>query len=691
MRLAQHLAARHDQTRPIRLVLLARSAGEWWERLIEEDPGLDRVMRGARGLPEVTALPTIPAAEQRLALFAAAREAFAPVLAAQGYAVPAADPSAERLQRLAHHDDYERPLAVQMEALLWLASAAPAAGSTIDKLLDRVLGLERAHWKKLLGALDDDRMRDLRRAVAQVTLVQGTPSNAATERLLMADGFYGETRTAPVAVDPLLRGLKQLYGRADGIGPIEPDLIGEHHVAMVADALLLDGCLSWIDTEPMEQRPMLRRDLLTVLQRASQPEHGAGTALGSLLDHLIVKRVPTLAGDMMAVMIETPGLLLGRLIGKLGTLDEPALGALDAEVPPYSLRLMELAVSIAQRRAEAAYARLAAVTADGTALEWMAEELLAELAARVGTLGNRLAMLGRRDEALAACQQAVEVFRHFATRNPNAYLPLLASSLNNFGSRLSEYGHPEPALAASEEAVQLFRGLVLERGNMFLPDLARSLNNHAMRLAAVGRNLDALSAARKAVRIHRGLASSKSKHALSELADSLRNLSNRLSDLGRLLFALARIEEAVTILLKVAETKPDAYLRLLAGCMINFSNRLADVGRHDEALPLSEEAVKVWREIAGHHPPAFLPDLAYSLAALSDISAELGMSEKAARAAGEALEILTPFVERHPTAFAELAGGIFVRVRRYSDAAEQLPDAALLARIMRALAEKPAP
>lgn len=691
VRLARHLAERQNRSRPMRLVLLARSAGEWWEHLVEENPELERVLRGAGGLPEVTALPTIPAAAQRLALFAAARRAFAPVLAAQGYAVPEGDPSAERLQRLANHDDYERPLAVQIEALLWLASVAPDPGSTIDRLLDRVLGLERAHWKKLLGALDDDQLRDLRRAVAQVTLVQGTPTRAATERLLMADGFYGETRKAPVAVDPLLRGLEQLYGRADGIGPIEPDLLGEHHVATVADTDLLDGCLSWIETKPLEKRPERRRDLLTVLQRASQPEHGARGAVGSLLDHLIANRAPTLAGDMIAAMIETPGLLLSRVIGKLGTLDEPALEALDAEVPHYTLRLMELAVSIAQRRVGAVHARLAAVTANGTAVERATEDLWAELAARIGMLGNRLAMSGRREEALVACQQAVEKFRHLAAWNPNAYLPLLASSLNNFGSRLSEYGHPEPALAASEEAVQLYRGLVRERGNIFLPDLARSLNNHGMRLAALGRHLDALSAVRKAVRIHRSRAANRSRDVHADLADSLRNLSNRLSDLGRPLFSLARIEEAVVILLQAAKTKPDAYLRLLAGCMINFSNRLADCGRHDEALPLSEEAVKIWREIAGHQPQVFLPDLAHSLAALSDISAELGMSEKAARAAGEALEILTPFVERHPLAFAELAGGIIFRVRRYSEAAQQVPDAALLERTMRVLAEKTAP
>ena len=38
-------------------------------------------------------------------------------------------------------------------------------------------------------------------------------------------------------------------GDDDGIGPIEPDLLGEHHVATVADTDLLDGCLSWFELD----------------------------------------------------------------------------------------------------------------------------------------------------------------------------------------------------------------------------------------------------------------------------------------------------------------------------------------------------------------------------------------------------------------------------------------------------------
>src|SRR6201993_2792457 len=52
----------------------------------------------------------------------------------------------------------------------------------------------------------------------------------------------------------------------------------------------------------------------------------------------------------------------------------------------------------------------------------------------VGTLGNRLSNLGRREEALAASQEAVDIYRRLAQTRPDAFLPDLASSLNNSGA-----------------------------------------------------------------------------------------------------------------------------------------------------------------------------------------------------------------------------------------------------------------
>ena len=89
----------------------------------------------------------IPQPEQRRALFDATRTAFGSVLAATGFSAPAVEPLPDRYDRIISHDDFERPLAVQMDALLWLAAASDS--SRIAEMLDRVLGLERNRWREI--------------------------------------------------------------------------------------------------------------------------------------------------------------------------------------------------------------------------------------------------------------------------------------------------------------------------------------------------------------------------------------------------------------------------------------------------------------------------------------------------------------------------------------------------------------
>ncbi len=74
----------------------------------------------------------------------------------------------------------------------------------------------------------------------------------------MADAFFGEAGRARVAVvDPVVRALGSSTALGDGIGPIEPDLIGEHHVAAdgVGDADLVAACIAWIERAARRAAP----------------------------------------------------------------------------------------------------------------------------------------------------------------------------------------------------------------------------------------------------------------------------------------------------------------------------------------------------------------------------------------------------------------------------------------------------
>ena len=58
----------------------------------------------------------------------------------------------------------------------------------------------------------------------------------------------------------------------------------------------------------------------------------------------------------------------------------------------------------------------------------------------LNNLSVRLGELGRREEALAAIQEAVTIRRELAAARPDAFRPDLASSLNNLSHRLGEPG-----------------------------------------------------------------------------------------------------------------------------------------------------------------------------------------------------------------------------------------------------------
>jgi tetratricopeptide (TPR) repeat protein len=88
---------------------------------------------------------------------------------------------------------------------------------------------------------------------------------------------------------------------------------------------------------------------------------------------------------------------------------------------------------------------------------------------------NRLSDLGRREDALAAIQEAAQTYRELAAARPDAFRPDLAMALNNLSLRLSDLGRREDALAAIEEAAQTYRELAAAWPDAYLHELEQSL------------------------------------------------------------------------------------------------------------------------------------------------------------------------------------------------------------------------
>lgn len=685
--LGQHTV---EDTRLIRLVLLARGAGDWWERLRDEHLSMRQLFTDRPGWPAVVALPTFESPELRAALFDASCTAYAPVLQAQGVHLHSTDPPASLRDAVATGPDHHRPLAIQMAALVWLtASSGAEGGSGMAGLLDQVLGLERRHWEQLLGSLDSAARTALERGLAQVTLVRGARTDDAAELLLMHDGHYLGRRTAPVDVALVLDQLKRLYGLpAGGLLPLEPDLVGEHLVAKVGDVPLLDGCIAWMARGPepgaaeepgsVDERTAARRGLVTLLQRATQHEHGSRVSANAcrLVDRLILSHLATWADPVVMTVVETPGDMLNRLSQALPALPTEPLEALDHALPPHSLILRSVALQVAELRLAMAHSERAA----GLSIDPLAEQT--KLARCYGTLGFRLASVGRIEDALAAVERSVRAWRVVDRGSPGGSLPELASSLNNMGNALADLGRWKDALAAFVEALQIHRRLAENSPDAFLPDLARTLGNHGRILPELGRCDEALVAAEEALTIHRLLAEWHPEAFLPDLALGLNNLGHRLSDLFRHEEALAAAAEGLQIYRRLADERPDAFLPDLAWSLGNLVMPLGDLGRHEEALAVTEEALQIHRLLADRIPDAFLPVLAMSLGSRSQALAGAGRVREAAAAAEEGLEVLMPTIKRHAEPYRNVASALARNHIRYSETAQQSPNEALLTEVV---------
>jgi tetratricopeptide (TPR) repeat protein len=282
-------------------------------------------------------------------------------------------------------------------------------------------------------------------------------------------------------------------------------------------------------------------------------------------------------------------------------------------------------------------------------------------AAYFNSASGYLSTVGRREEALGAAQEAVDLYRGLARARPEAFTPDLAGSLNSLANALARLGLYHEALAAAHEAVDIHRGLAHARPEAFTSDLAMPLNNLANVLAGLGRREEALGAAQEAVDLYRGLARARPEAFTPDLATSISNLVGRLAGLDRREEALGAAQEAVDLYRGLARARPEAFTPDLAGSLNNLASALAGLGKREEALGAAQEAVDLYRGLARARPEAFTPDLAMSLNNLATMLAELGRREEALGVAQAAVDLYRRLAHARPEAFTpELAGSLAI-------------------------------
>jgi tetratricopeptide (TPR) repeat protein len=674
-RLAQQIQGRPaDDTRLIRLVLLTRAAGDWWTRLVTDDQ-VTRALFGGEQL-DVHGLPGMVTPRDRSNLFLAAIEAFAPKLIEMKYAMriegvdlPATLAEtrvlAKRLEGVESNagydsgEGYDRPLAVAMEALLSLTAVTPGASEPgVHNLLANILGLERDHWPKLVplrdenGALVASRLTDLERAVGQITTVQGVEGRRAAEALFMADRYYEGQRQNRASVREVTDNVFKIYGRGDLVAQLEPDLIGEHHVGLVADKEMLDGCLEWIKQEKdKNSRTEKYRNLLTVLQRASRAEHGpAGMQRAcNLLDYLISQHGEELGATIVRVMSGTPGALFGRLRAQVESLSEATIEAINFALPVDQVTFVEPKhemVSLGpagSRLAQLARSRRPSITPHRFE-NGLREEVVATRDQSV-TFYNRLTESLRDPSALIlfslrVAERHAELSRGrisssngltLSESERHEALERLVASLIVLVNRYLNISHQPRAAATSEELVRVCRRLAKDRPAAYLSYLAWSLDHFGNRSLGLGVLRKKRSAALKeAIGIYRRLVKHNSEIYLVGLARSLYNRAWDLMETGVWRRkAIAVFREASAIYRRLARDRPDTYLPDFAFYLYRFSGYFYYTDPKERVAVL-EEAVDVYRRLVKSRPELYSRDLWFCLRDLHGALHDVGRHQEAA-------------------------------------------------------------
>ncbi|MEU4517937.1 tetratricopeptide repeat protein [Amycolatopsis sp. NPDC024027] len=642
------MLARRDSIVAVKVLLLARTAGVWWDELVAT--GGDSV-RDLADLVRCRSLPALDATPQaRNATYRAAVSAFATSLhAVQGLSDR---PWVEIVAALPEPTDLASTvLGVQMSALADLLDAVTPATSTGDADVtpdlpgpeDRVLAHERGYWKSTgiaQGLLPGLTLA----ALTDVVIATAVLGPATAEDLGAVVARVPRLADQPTDRQEAVRTwLLSMYPAGDG-GTFEglvPDRLVERLVGR--SILQSEGMCVVHQLAPQVSAGEAARLLTVCTRAAADPQLGQG--VGDWVTRWCVEQADTLAvaAVEVATRVEAPAPLV-RAVNQIATAECANTALLEAVQDAFPLQSQvhrEAAAKIAQALVDRHRRSFARDPSQGGP----------DLAKSLNNLSIRLQGLGRLEEGMAAVIAAVKIYSRLVKEGAGAFALERVKCLNNLSNCCWALGQWEAGLAAITAVVAVNRLLVREYSDTFLPDLAMSLSNLSAYRGESGRREEALVAISEAVEIGRRLAESSSEVSLSNLSMNLLNLSNCMRDLGRKEEALTAVVETVEIRRRLAENRPDAFLPDLATSLINLSANLGESGRMDEGLTAIIEAVEIYRRLAGKRPNAFLPDLAVSLINLSFCLSGLGQREEGLAAIAEAVEFYRRLAKDRPDVF----------------------------------------
>jgi hypothetical protein len=632
-------ALTNDQAAGVRVLLLARSSGEWFDQLGAATPAagnLIRLAKSARFALSAAVIADLP--DNKItsqAVFSIAKKFGLRERTATRYKT-----SSGRRPILDLH-------AAALVATLTDAGLAENGTGTVQTDiraawagLNQLLSHEQQCWydsaqdHRWLADRGKESLRGVRQIVAAGWLLGAATADEAGELAARAPGVSGSANITEWLRD-IFAGR---HSRAARSGYTHPDRLAELHTLreFAASPELATACLTGLTN-----RQALHA--VTFLARAATDYDEASVLLSGVLSGLGDRLTePGPSAETLTAMLSVLPSSNAALAPSATALNQQILELLPTGTDPAARAywLTSLSSRLSESSEYAAAATAAREAANGyRELAAASPQYRPDHAAALGHLSLRLSKLGHFDEALWAAAGAVAIYRELAAENPGLHDPGLAEAIANLGFRYNQLGRAADALPAAEETVAVYRRIDERSPGLYDPDFARALGNLSIRYSEADRPADAIPSEEEATAIYRKLLAIKRGRYAPGLAGVLDNLGSYLAKVGRAADALTASKEATTLYGQLVKANPKEYRPDQARALSNLSNQYLRLGKAHGALLPARTAVAIYRDLATANPNQYLAKLATGLTVLSAVLRATGRQAEAETARQEAEEL----------------------------------------------------
>nr|WP_262966393.1 tetratricopeptide repeat protein [Methylobacter psychrophilus] len=684
----------------VRVALIARSSGDWFERLATDYPSCEKIFAGSA----CSGPYLLPALHQELT---DREQAYTTALSAYAKRLGFLDFNRQSTltpNLVAEH--FANPLYLQMAALLALHGEQ---ADTANGLTDALLRHEDRYWQRLAQQLN---LCEGERTISHLLTLATLCDELSTEKEAWAAYEQSGSILTKMDCKRLFRALCPLYPGHQGLQPLRPDLLGEALIARSLNTSTNNG-LAQLDFALGKSTSDLRRyHALTVLTRttARRPE------LQSQLTECLRQHFAILALAIVKVGQETGEPLAEMACSAFEQL-QPAIkqqivGVLLPALPDESVYLAKLALYVTQAKAEStklqkekhpqdlrkikAYAdalinlaiRTTNMGQDELALPYAQEahalfrslnanqpkQYAKDYARSLVALRNRLRAMGRFEETEEFTRQALNIYQNFVIKDSDTDDLNYAAILNNLGLDYSDLGRHEEAFKYGQEALEVYLRLAIKKPELYESNYAIALKNSSMHFSSLGRFEEALTHSQQAVEIYCRLIETSPDRYEPDYASALNDQAIYLFNLSHYLKAFQHNQQSLRIYQRLAEIRPDRFEPNYAFGLNCFSCDLSTQGRYQEAFEHIQQAVAIYRRLSASRPDRFEPNYANALSNQAKYHASLNCLTQAISNQAEALAIYRRHAEKRPKVYAEDYLSSAINHAYWQWLARQIPD-----------------